>query len=47
MHVYLGGMGLKSKKKVKPLPKMDFLKKKAVWGEGAYPLKKSQTPSKN
>ena len=28
------GKGLKKIKKIKPLPVMDFLKKKTVWGKG-------------
>jgi len=38
--ICIWGEQAKTNKKVKPLPKMDFLKKKAVWGVGDYPLKK-------
>ena len=41
MNVYLGGMSLQTKKKSKTPSKNGLFKEeKAVWGEGAYPLKK-------
>jgi len=39
------GKGFKPKKKVKPLPKMDFLKKKLFGGRGLKTNKNSKTPS--